>query len=622
MTAVLAPVRDFRLTVGAITAWLLTALALPHSASWSLWALGGASVVGVSALVGAARTTPAFSALALAAFCGVLVLAPLSVRLDHAEHGRLAELARARTDVTAELTVTSDARTVTAKGVAGSARIAVDATVDRLVVAGRPIELGGRVLVLGPAAGWDDLLPGQRVRIDAELQPSLDSGLLEAVVAADDAPTLIGRPPWWQRAAGRVRDSLRRSSSTLPPGPAGLLPGLVDGDTRDLDPVLAERFRIAGLTHLVAVSGTNCSIMVGAVLLLMRRFRVGPRTSAAIGFTVLLAFVIVARPSPSVLRAALMTAITLFGLACGRERDTLPALSATVLVLLVWQPALALDLGFILSVLATSALILIAPGWAMALRRRRVPAVLAEGMAVAAAAHVVTAPVIAGVTGQVSLVAIPANLLAEPVVAAATVLGFLAAVVAPFTATGGAALAQLAGLPCRWLIVVADYFGGLHGATVPWPTGLVSALGLLAGLLVMFRLALRAGVRRMLVAAGVVVVVVQIPVRAVTSGWPAAGWIFVACDVGQGDGLVLPDGPHAPIVIDAGPDPVAMNRCLDDLGITDVPLLDVQPLPPRPRRRDRRRLSRPDRPPGADRSAAPTRRRASTWWPGRCGRTA
>ena len=67
--------------------------------------------------------------------------------------------------------------------------------------------------------------------------------------------------------------------------------------------------------------------------------------------------------------------------------------------------------------------------------------------------------------------------------------------------------------------------------------------------------------------------IIQLPVRAVTSGWPAPGWVFVACDVGQGDGLVLAAGPGRAVVIDSGPDPVAMSRCLDDLGITDVPLL-------------------------------------------------
>jgi competence protein ComEC len=226
-----------------------------------------------------------------------------------------------------------------------------------------------------------------------------------------------------------------------------------------------------------------------------------------------------------------------------------------------------------MSVLATAALLLIAPGWAAALRRRRVPPVVAESVAVAAAAHLVTAPVIAAISGRLSIVAIPANVLAEPVVAVTTVLGFGAAVVAPASMGLGVVLAQLAGWPCRWLVWVANFFGSRHGATLPWPSGAFGGLALLATALAALWLARRAGPRRMLVCAAAVAVIVQIPVRTAVSGWPPSGWIFVACDVGQGDALVLPAGPRTGVVVDAGADAVAVDRCLADLHVSDVALL-------------------------------------------------
>jgi len=351
------------------------------------------------------------------------------------------------------------------------------------------------------------------------------------------------------------------------------LPALVDGDTTGLDPVLTEHFRLAGLTHLVAVSGTNCSILIGSVLLVLRRFGVRPWACGAAGALVLLVFVAVARPSPSVLRAALMAAIALAALASGRPRQALPSLSAALLALLLWDPELARNAGFAMSVLATAALLVIAPPWAEALRRRRVPAGIAESVAVAAAAHVVTAPVIAAISGRVSLVAIPANVLAEPVVASATVLGFAAAVVSPLWLGPARLLADLAGWPCRWLAWVAHFFGGLHGATLTWPGGGAGGLALLVLCAGLLAVALRAGPRRSLAAAAITALFVLIPVRSITSGWPARGWIFVACDVGQGDALVLSAGPHAAVAIDAGPDPVAVDRCLHDLAVSNIPLL-------------------------------------------------
>jgi competence protein ComEC len=92
--------------------------------------------------------------------------------------------------------------------------------------------------------------------------------------------------------------------------------------------------------HLLAVSGTNCVIIVGAVLLVLRRLRLGPIVCAVGSGLVLIAFVVVARPSPSVLRAATMSGIALIALAVGRPRLAVPILAAAVLGLLVWRPTL------------------------------------------------------------------------------------------------------------------------------------------------------------------------------------------------------------------------------------------------------------------------------------------
>src|SRR6185437_6641914 len=152
-------------------------------------------------------------------------------------------------------------------------RSAVDARLRSVQMAGRMTPVSGAVLILAPADGWRTVLPGQRIRLTGRLAPPLSGNLLTAVLMADSAPQLLGRPPPWQRLAGAVRSGLHRASAGLPALPRGLLPGLVDGDTSQLDPVLANRFRIAGLSHLTAVSGTNCAIVIGSVALLLRRLR-------------------------------------------------------------------------------------------------------------------------------------------------------------------------------------------------------------------------------------------------------------------------------------------------------------------------------------------------------------
>ena len=169
-------------------------------------------------------------------------------------------------------------------------------------------------------------------------------------------------------AAGGLRSGLRDvAAGTLPPAAAGLLPGLSIGDTSALVAEVDDDFRAAGLTHLLAVSGANLAVLTGAASAALRGLRADPGCRAAMAGAVLVGFVVLARPSPSVVSAAVMGAVTLVALAAGRARSALPALTAAVIVLLFADPALAVDAGFGLSVSATAALVLLAPRWAAAL---------------------------------------------------------------------------------------------------------------------------------------------------------------------------------------------------------------------------------------------------------------
>jgi competence protein ComEC len=327
------------------------------------------------------------------------------------------------------------------------------------------------------------------------------------------------------------------------------------------------------------LSGSNLAIVAGAVLGLLRLLRVDPRLAAGLSATSVLGFVVLARPSPSVLRAAVMGGVVLLALALGRRRSAVPALAAAVAALLLADPALAADPGFALSVLATAALVLVAPGWAAALRRRGVPPGAAEALAVSAAACVATAPLIAGLSGAVSLVTVVANLLAVPAVAPATVLGVAAALLSPVSAPAAQACAWLAGPAVGWLVAVADRAAAVPGGSVPWPDGtagaaLLAAVGLLVVLLARCR-----RIRPLLLAVVVGLLLVLVPTRVVRPGWPPQGWALVACDVGQGDALVLATGqPGRAVLVDAGPGDGPVDACLDRLGVTALALVVVSHL--------------------------------------------
>jgi competence protein ComEC len=176
------------------------------------------------------------------------------------------------------------------------------------------------------------------------------------------------------------------------------------------------------------------------------------------------------------LRAAVMGAIALAGMLSSRRRQAIPALSASVLVLLAVAPHLAVDVGFALSVLATAALVVVAPVWSRRLVARGCPEPLADALTVACAAHVVTAPLVAGISGRVSLVAVVANLVVAAVIAPITVLGSAAAVLCMLWPAGAQLLIRFTGPELWWVLTVAHWAAGVPGASVPVPAGIPGVL--------------------------------------------------------------------------------------------------------------------------------------------------
>ena len=561
-----------RLVPVALAGWVVTWLGLGWSPATSVL-VGCCCAVPAMALARCDRPT---ARIAMVALGGAAVAAFLvGTRVHARDASPLHDLAIARSRATLWLVVRDDPRPLRAGGVGGRPQVAVPARALRVGSGGRRWRSHAAVLVLAPADGWRTLLPSQRLRVTGRLLPA-SGDLTVAVLAARGPPEQVAEPSRVQRVAEQFRRGLRDAATVLPAAGRGLLPGLVLGDTTNLDPTVAEDFRTAGLTHLLAVSGANVAIVIGAVLLLCRWCRLDPRFSAVLSGLALVGFVVLVRPSPSVLRAAAMGALALLALATGRARQGVPALAAAVLTLVLIWSDLARSAGFALSVLATAALLVVAPRWSTALRGHGVPSGLAEALTVPAAACLATAPITAVLAGQISLVGIPANLLAAPAVAPATVLGVVATLVDPVSSTAARVVAWVAGLPTEWLVTVARGASGARLASVPWPGaggGLWSlALPVLLAGLTLALLRFRS-VRRALLAVVVAALLVTVPTRWALFGWPPTGWMLVACDVGQGDGLVVNAGPGTAVVVDTGPDPARMDRCLRRLGVVAVPLL-------------------------------------------------
>lgn len=330
-------------------------------------------------------------------------------------------------------------------------------------------EMSGRVVVFASGIGYGELTAGRPAAFRARVGPPTRRDLTVAVLTATGEPAL-GRASLVQRVAARVRAAFADAArSALPADQAAMLPALVLGDTSTLTGTTVDEFKTAGLTHLTAVSGANVTIVCGAVLL--SAAVVGPRMAVALAALALTAFVVVVQPSASVLRAAVMGAITLLAIVTHRRRQAIPALSATVLILMIGAPQLAVDMGFALSASATAALVVIAPLWSRRLVDRGWPKPLAAAVSVAVAAQLVTAPLVAGMSGTLSLVSVAANLAVAIVIAPITVIGTGAAAVSVVWPAAAQFLMRFTGPELWWLLRVAKWASAVPGAVVPVPSG-------------------------------------------------------------------------------------------------------------------------------------------------------
>lgn len=462
---------DVRLVPAALTSWLVTAAGIVWPVGYLLAALGVAVAAAAGVLcwrAGPARMLGA--GLAAVGVVGAGFGCAVALRADAVRHHPLT----AAFGTVAQVTVTPSENAIAA----GSRRLMFRATLQRV----NADAASGRVVVFARTRDFDAVMVGQPVAFRARLTRPTRRDLSVAVLTAAGEPT-PGRAGPAQRAAHAIRTRFAAAAGlVLPAEQARLLPALVLGDTSAITATTSREFRAANLMHLMAVSGANVTIVCGAVLFSARL--VGPRAAVALAALALAVFVVVVQPTASVLRAAVMGAITLLGVVSSRRRQAIPSLSASVLLLMVVAPQLAVDVGFALSVVATAALVALAPVWSRRLVSRGWPKPVADAVCVAWAAQLVTAPLIAAISGRFSLVGAAANFAVAALVAPITVLGSAAAALCAVWPAGAQLLIRFTGPELWWVGTIAHWAAGVPGATVPVPAGVAGAGGVVAATVV------------------------------------------------------------------------------------------------------------------------------------------
>jgi competence protein ComEC len=277
---------------------------------------------------------------------------------------------------------------------------------------------------------------------------------------------LSGRRGGLGGLADTLRRRLRRSSTRGLGGErAAVIAGVVLGDENGLSDGLRQRFRAAGLYHLLAVSGQNVVLVAGSVLAVAWVLGISRLVAQLGAIAAIAAYVLAVGAQPSIVRAGIAGGLCSLASLTARVADRWQLLLVGAIALLAWNPYTLFDAGFQLSFAAVVAIFVLVP---------RVQRVLAgyplgglrPGIAVSAACGIATAPILWLQFHSLQLLAIPANLLAAPAVVPLLALALAAAAVGPLSPSAAAAFAWLNGWCAAYLAAVARVVGGLPFAQI------------------------------------------------------------------------------------------------------------------------------------------------------------
>ena len=356
---------------------------------------------------------------------------------------------------------------------------------------------------------------------------------------------------------------------------SGLVAGLTIGERSLLSEAVEAEMKTLSLTHLVAVSGANLAIIVGAIYFLCAGLGLPRNIRYLTALIAMSGYVLLVGPESSVIRAATMALFVMVGLWLGRGSSALNSLSLAIVVLLMVDPGLATDIGFALSAFATAGLLIMAAPMFEWLRQY-LPDVVAMGVAASASAQLFTTPVLLVLQPSIPLYSVLANLMVEPVVAPITILGILSVLVSVVNIPLAGGVSYLASLMANWIVIVAQELSSWPAARLHFVKG---AFGILLVALVVALLALSFGIFKPAAR--------QLRITAALTSLLAISWsatdqirhtnfasdsALLVCDVGQGDALVLRDSGQV-VLVDVGGQDELIDKCLSNAGVDRIDLL-------------------------------------------------
>lgn len=279
------------------------------------------------------------------------------------------------------------------------------------------------------------------------------------------------------------RNNILETLAAIPGDESALIGALACGYRKNLSDGAYQSFKVAGLAHVVAVSGAHLSLVCAFVGCILTRLGAHKRLSILLQLSFILAYLVLAGMPISALRAAVMTTLSLCSFFAKRRPYALNALALCIIAFIVINPFTALSVSFALSAGSTLGILLFSSLFSRWIRRYtpKLPQIIRDALALTFASNVITLPLSAAWFSQVSLIAPLANALTSPFFAPLCTLSLLGALLILIAPGATAFILSPLCLFARAFLALINGVAALPYAaipvTIPLSVGLLLALG-------------------------------------------------------------------------------------------------------------------------------------------------
>lgn len=372
---------------------------------------------------------------------------------------------------------------------------------------------------------------------------------------------------WVNHSTSKAANSFISSSNKA------LFSGMLFGDISGMSERQETDFRRAGLTHLVAVSGSNLAMIIIPLVYMLAWLGIRKEFQLLVVLMVAVFYAFATGLEPPILRASVMTTVAIIGLFFIGRKNSLSTLSFTCLALLIYDPFLIFSPSFLLSFMSTLGLVVLMPS----IKRRllRVPEWLSVPLATTVSAQIFVIPVASYFFGEISIASFAANVFAAPLVPVITNLGLISVILLDIAKPVSFLSATITNFCLTALLFIGKVFGNLKWATLQANFNLLSSAGYFAIIYLFFlEKRMKATSKAKLVFGVLLIFIAYIAWMPAFSPAGVDSDVEVYFfDVGQGDGALVRTKEGSNIVIDTGKNNDSMLRHLKGLNIREIDIL-------------------------------------------------